>query len=169
MKNLILLIVGTFVLVSLSSCSSNDEALPSDTTETVKGTSNFIAQLNSNVSSSATRSESEEEILPLIIKESIEYLNANNISYKEFFEDENDPQIAILAMGLAEYDKCYNLANTRTSVGGCVLEAIGVKDLVSGAGAKIVAKQVGKALLKKAVPYVGWGIFAVDMAMCLAD
>lgn len=157
--------------ISMSSCSSDNEIF--DQTHDTEdrnciGTAEFVTSLNNLLTSTPTRSIGDEEtMIPALIEASIEYLSKNEISYTDFCSDKTDPRIAVIAIGLAEYDLISNI-QTRTSFGGCVLQAVGVKDL-GKAGAKAAAKQIGKAVLKKAVPYIGWGLFAVDLAMCLAD
>lgn len=105
--------------------------------------------------------------MPLLIKESINFLQLNDIDYKEFFSNDSDSRIAVYAIAIAELQKAETTQlTTRTSIGGCVLEGLGVRGLVSGRAA---VKAIGKVLVKRAIPYVGWGLFAIDMAMCLAD
>lgn len=70
-------------------------------------------------------------------------------------------------MGLAEYTITQSV-QTKTTPGGCLLQSLGLKD-VGKVAVKQLAKQVGKAVLKKAVPYVGWGLFAIEMACCLTE
>lgn len=160
-----------FLGITVSSCSSENGIIEQDKNieaESCIGTTEFIASLNNiSVNTKNENIEDEKAKVPIIVEVAIEYLAKNNISYTDFCNDKDDPRIAIIAMGLAEYDQISS-TQTKTSIGGCVLEAIGVKDL-GNAGVKAAAKQIGKAVLKKAVPYVGWGLFAVDMVMCLAD
>lgn len=169
MKKNILSYFALFLCISVSSCSSENEIIDKDTQiERCIGTVEFITSLNDiSISTKTVNIEDEKAKVPAIVEASIEYLAKNGISYSEFCSDKTDPRIAVIAMGLAEYDQI-NIIQTKTSFGGCVLEAVGVKEL-GKAGVKAAAKQIGKAVLKKAIPYVGWGLFAVDMVMCLAD
>ena len=158
-------------VIGFSSCN-NDECVETEKVETEKcvGTQEFISDLRSIVKDQ-TRGSSEniEALLPEIIEASIKYLEANGISYTEFYEDRTDPRIAVIAMGTAEYFK-QEFSGTRGSLGGCTLQALGVKELVKGGmGSKAVVKVIGKAVAKKAVPYVGWGLFAGELVWCLID
>lgn len=161
------LLLTLFVGVSCSSEDSSPEIF-SDKTE-IKGVPTYIAKIGEIVKHEETRSVAEEqtEIVPLLVKESIDFLRLNDIDYKEFFNDDSDPRIAVYAIAIAELQKSETVQpKTRTTVGGCVLEGLGVRGLVSG---KAAVKAIGKVLVKRAIPYVGWGLFAIDMAMCLAE
>lgn len=47
---------------------------------------------------------------------------------------------------------------------------MGLRALVQGKGiTRAAIISLGKAIAKKAVPYLGWGLFAIDMAMCIAE
>lgn len=94
-----------------------------------------------------------------LIDNCINFLNKNNIFYTDFCENTNDPRIAVITIGIAEYNLSLKV-QTRTTIGGCLLQSLGLKG---------VGKQFGKAVLKKAVPYVGWGLFAVETAMCITE
>lgn len=173
MKKSFIILFGLVTILVFASCSNNDmgtdENTIAETEDEILGTSDFILGIKQILGSSLTRSVDEEEAIVVnLIEESKVYLTKNGINYSDIFPEESDARIAVLAMGIAEYDKQGMPSSTRTSLGGCVLEAIGVKDL-GKAGAKYIAKEVGKAVLKKAVPYIGWGLFAVDMAMCLSE
>ena len=131
------------------------------------GTSDFISELKEIKAAHAqTRTVSAEEALvPVLVEKSIAHLERNNISYSDYFEDRTDPRIAVLALALAEYDQLNHAeAQTRASIGGCVLEALGVRQL-----GKAALRKIGFSLAVKAVPYVGWGLFALDMADCLIN
>ena len=81
--------------------------------------------------------------------------------------DQDDPRLAIVAMAIADVDRINNnAAVSRTTFGGCVLEGLGVKGLVNGMGKKAAAKIIGKFLLKRAIPYIGWALFAYDFIDC---
>lgn len=170
MKTLIITCLSALLMLNFSACSSNDEIenAPINDKELCVGTEEFVTSLKSIVSSSPTRSvEDEEAMVPELIENSIKFLNENNISYADFCEDKNDPRIAVIAIGIAEYNLNQE-TQTRTTVGGCLLQSLGVKG-VGEQSVKAIAKRVGKAVLKKAVPYVGWGLFAVEMAMCITE
>ncbi len=153
-----------------SSCSSEDSTaeISSDKIE-IKGVPTYISRIGEIVKHEETRSVDEEqaETVPLLVKESIDFLQLNDIDYKEFFSDNSDPRIAVYAIAIAELQKADTMKpTTRTSLGGCVLEGLGVRGLVTG---KAAVKALGKFIAKRALPYVGWGLFAIDMAMCLAE
>ena len=170
MKTLIITCLSVLLMLNFSACSSNDEIenTPINDKKLCVGTEEFITSLKSIVSSSPTRSVKDEEaMVPDVIESSIQFLNEQNTSYADFCEDQNDPRIAVIAIGIAEYNLSQK-AQTRTTVGGCLLQSLGLKG-VGEQSVKAVAKRVGKAVLKKAVPYVGWGVFAVEMAMCIAE
>jgi len=58
---------------------------------------------------------------------------------------------------------------TRASIGDCILRAAGVGELVGKAvGKRSVMKILIKASLKRAVPYLGWGLAIGEGAACLA-
>lgn len=115
-----------------------------------------------------TRSVKDEEaMVPDLIESSIKFLNENNISYADFCEDQNDPRIAVIAIGIAEYNLSQKHKQEQLLV-DAYSQSLGLKG-VGEQSVKAVAKRVGKAVLKKAVPYVGWGVFAVEMAMCIAE
>lgn len=157
------------------SCNNDEEVIDNASNNEVVelvGTQEYLSNIKTLVGAPETRTvtEDEDSIVPLIIEESIEYLNANKINYKEFFEDDSDPRIAVFAMGIVEIEKTSELAAlTRTTVFGCALEALGVKDLATKGLTKAAIKALGKAAAKKAIPYVGWGLFAVDMGLCLTE
>lgn len=170
MKNLIVTCLSALLIFNFSACSSNDEIVntPINNKELCVGTEEFITNIKSIVSSSPTRSVGDEEaMLPQLIENSIKFLNENNLSYADFCKDENDPRIAVIAIGIAEYNLSQK-SQTRTTIGGCLLQSLGLKG-VGEQSVKAITKQIGKAVLKKAAPYVGWGLFAVEMAMCIAE
>lgn len=165
-----------FVL-SFQSCSSNNERYNIDTEEIIKlkGTKSYIVQLGNIVKNKkSTRNlelEQDKNLhpeIPSLLTASIRYLELNNIDYEEFFEDKNDVRIIIFAECVAELQWLSASVETRTSLGGCILEAIGLNAVLKKkAVTKVALKQVGKAILKKSIPYAGWAILAVDMAWCL--
>lgn len=159
-----------FCAVGFSSCQS-DNVVATEMVENEEcvGTQEFISDLRIIVND-PTRGYSEdvEAMLPEIIESSIKYLEVNGISYTEFYEDRTDPRIAIIAMGIAEYFK-QDFSETRGSLGSCVLAAVGIQELTTKKGVKVLAKAIGKAVAKKAIPYVGWGVFAGELVWCLVE
>jgi hypothetical protein len=171
MKNYFLLACTLLIACTFFNACSSDgaEEQTKQSAEKCIGTENFKASLKETLKQGSTRSiEGKTAMVPTIVELSRDYLAKNGISYTDFVNDPADPRIAAIALALAEYDIETNSISTRTTFFGCCLEAAGVKDLMSGT-LKSVAKQIGKAVLKRAVPYVGWGLAAVSMAMCLAE
>ena len=156
-------------------CNNDEEVIDNASYNEVielVGTQSYLNNLKTLIGAPETRTvkEDEDSIVPLIVEESIKYLNANKIDYKEFFEDDSDPRIAVFVMGIVEIEKTSKMASfTRTTVMGCVLQAVGVKDLATKGLTNAAVKALGKAVAKKAIPYVGWGLFAIDMGMCLTE
>lgn len=107
-------------------------------------------------------------IAPLLA-ESIKYLADNGYDCLEDFETLEDPRITWVAMGLAELDLA--VPETRTTVGGCVLQAIGLDAaLEKGLTKKAVKKAIKKIAAKsvaRAIPYVGEVLIAVDFVYCI--
>lgn len=62
-----------------------------------------------------------------------------------------------------------SISLTRTTVGGCILQAVGVKEILTEPTVKLAAKAIGKAVCKKAVLYIGWGLFAIDFVACVVE
>ena len=90
---------------------------------------------------------------------------------KEDLGIEDDEMLPIVAMSLLDYQKTMS-PTSRTTAGGCVLEALGVREVVNSAGkgaAKYITKAVAKAVVKKAIPYIGWGWFAWDYIACVTE
>ncbi|MBR6183518.1 MAG: hypothetical protein IKQ76_03005 [Bacteroidales bacterium] len=137
----------------------------------IVGTDRFISSLSSAKpigikSEEITDEEARVMIEPVMIL-SKAYLKANEYDFTEDFDDPDDPRIAIVALALAEYDRTYGVA-TKTSFGGCVLEAIGIGDLLH-AGGKKLAKVIAKQVIKKAIPYVGAALAVGDFVLCMLD
>lgn len=171
------LVIAVFVNYS---CSSDKEGV-NEYAESVKeqteflGTTSFLQKVHTTIIKPTRTVQAEEQVLSELVEHSSEYLRQNGFDYSEFFE-EGDPRIAIVAMSLSKYDrltsKSVDLRNRATrGVGNCVLEAVGIKGLLDGSikrlGAKYAAKFIAKKVLSKAVPYLGWGIAAVDFASCM--
>lgn len=107
-----------------------------------------------------------------LVEVSREFLIQNDITSEDLgIEDEE--MLAVVAMALLDYQKTVvDQPISRTTVGGCVLEALGVREVVNAAGkgaAKKVAKVAAKAVLKKSIPYVGWGFFIYDFVDCVVE
>lgn len=177
----ILLGIASLLLLTLNTaCDSNSVDFPSinveEDSEPIKGTTSYIQKLSNIKATEEFRSRSsvdEEEVSDVAIQSLVnishDYLHANNIDMSDMFESD-DPRIAIVAMAIADIDKTLdNSSVTRTSIGGCVLEGLGVRGLVNGLGKKAAAKAIGKLLLKRAIPYVGWGLFAYDFIDCMTE
>lgn len=167
------LLAGIFVYVS---CQSSDVE-PVENTEScdeVRGVQEYRQALIQLTQSSMSRSEDEEptkEDIEQLVEISREFLLQNDITTEDLSIEENDEIIAVVAMALLDYQKSV-APISRTTAGGCVLEALGVKEVVKSAGkgaAKYVAKAVAKAALKKAIPYVGWGLFVWDYVACVTE
>lgn len=172
MKKLSYLFVA-LLAISLASCNDS-ETIPENSQEVVKlvGTSNYLSNLSKAANCVGTRSlpTEQDSVVAVIVDESLLFLESNGIDYKEFFENEKDPRIALFAMTLVELEKhgLYQ-GETRSSVSECAISAFGLEELVTQGLTKAVVKATAKAVLKKAIPYVGWGIFAVDMIYCLTE
>lgn len=164
----------SLALMAFATTSCNNDVVETEIVENEKcvGTQEFISDLRT-ILKTQTRGVSENAVAPVpeIIEASIKYLEANGVSYTEFYEDRTDPRIAVIAMGTAEYFK-QDFSTTRGSLGSCVLAGIGITDVYKGwakGSAKAVIKAIGKNVAKKAIPAVGWGIFVGEVAWCLAD
>ncbi|MEE0236532.1 MAG: hypothetical protein UD961_10295 [Bacteroidales bacterium] len=169
-----------FLVIGLVSCSKQ-QAVPvvenevSDATS-MTWTDGYIKALSNISSAMETKvGECDDETLTLaaeLVEVSKLYLEYNDLDISIYFDDPYDYRIAVVAMALAELDRQPE-AVTKTTVGGCALEALGVDALVEGGikkiGAKAALKIVSKQVLKKAIPYVGWAIAAVDFAACIAE
>lgn len=171
MKNKLLTCLFIITGLFMVSCTSNEEVFnlkENAKAENAVGTEEFLNRLHLIAYSPQTRTiESDSAMIPQLIEVSIAYLEQNGISYTEFCQEQNDPRIAVIAMGIAEHFKGRGIVTTRGDLDDCVLTAVGIKEIGEGSVKKI-AKQIGKAVLKKAIPYVGWGLFAVDLVYCLS-
>lgn len=181
MKNLIslfLIVISIFVGYSCSSEKENIEEYKTKEKAKIEfnGTTVFLQKIH-EIRMNTTRTVQDEQfILAELVKYSSEYLKQNEFDYTVFFED-GDPRIAIVAMSLSKYDRLTSASiNFRNrvvtrGVGGCVLEAIGIRSLLDGSikrlGAKYAAKVISKKVLSRAVPYIGWGLATVDFANCM--
>lgn len=69
-----------------------------------------------------------------------------------------------------DYERLSSTNYTRASIVDCVLRGAGISELFTS---KVLSKRavmriIIKAGLKRAAPYVGWGLFICDTAACLA-
>lgn len=169
------------MLTLSTACDSKDSDTPSiveteTDSEPITGTEAYIHMLSNLKVSEASQSRSiddesevSDETIQSLISISQEYLAINDIDMSDIF-DQDDPRLAIVAMAIADVDRLSNnTVVTRTTFGGCVLEGLGVKGLVNGMGKKAAAKAIGKLLLKRAIPYIGWGLFAYDFIDCMVE
>ncbi len=171
----------------LSSCSSNEDLNQmSEDSQVVKeflGMNQFkkdvtpilkdLSEKASNYNTVNTKAlESDNKTIDRSVQELIVYsrnmLQENGVDVDSMFIDKNDPRIAMAGLAMMDYQKTANQISTRSTIGGCVLEAIGVRNLFKS-GVKRAAKQIAKLALEKAVPYVGWGLTIADFAMCMTD
>lgn len=179
MKKTKFLIITMCFLASVSiyvSCqnSESEPVVSVENAEEMKGAQEYKQALIQLKSSAMTRSSNEEpskEDVQELVEISREFLQQNGITGADLNIEENDEIMAVVAMALLDYQKSID-PMTRTTAGGCVLEALGVKEIVKSAGkgaVKYVAKAVAKAALKKTIPYVGWGLFVWDYVACVTE
>ncbi len=169
--------------LTLQSCDSENDDAPkanntqraNDVESPIIGTASYInelyriKQLSQSDSRNSELSEPLEESINDFVALSQDYLELNDIDLSEYF-DNDDPRIALVALAIADIDRTLNTTPTsRTTIGGCVLEGLGIKALIEGPGKKAAAKIIAKALLKRAVPVVGWGLFAYDFIDCMTE
>lgn len=166
------LLAGIFVYVS---CQNSEDLVDNtENTDEIRGTQEYKQALIQLTQNSISRSENEDptkEDIEKLVEISRDFLLQNNITSEDLNIGENDELIAVVAMALLDYQKSV-APISRTTAGGCVLEALGVREVVNSAGkgaAKYVAKAVAKAALKKAIPYVGWGFFVWDYVACVTE
>lgn len=139
----------------------------------VLGCGDFKKSLLQLSNSSSTRTNSgmpSEEDIKNLVDLSQAFLLQNNITAEDL-EIDDEEILVVVAMSLLDYQKIV-YSSTRTTAGGCLIEALGVREVVNSAGkgaVKYVAKAVAKVALKRAIPYVGWGMFAWDFIACVAE
>lgn len=94
------------------------------------------------------------------------FLIENGIEAGEM-EGLDNGRMAYVGLMLVDYDKTIHA--TRASIGDCVLRGAGLGDLAVKhvISKRVVIKTLIKAGLKRAVPYIGWGLFAGETAACL--
>lgn len=179
MKQIKILVSIVFVLTGMiiyTSCQ-NVETEPIESyenTQSLTGVENFKTALQHLSQNSITRSNgeepSEDEIKELATLSRV-FLEENNITDEDLESVRDDEMVTLVALSLLDYDNVVNPA-TRTTAGGCVLEALGVKEVVESLGkgaTKKVVKVVVKKVVKKAIPYVGWVCFAWDYISCVTE
>lgn len=170
-------VLSAFILTApiLTSCSEAGElpTLKEDAPEQsdLVSCEAYISDVKSVLSQPMTRSSVEEynqDRISLLVDISRQFLFDNGITPSDLDLQEEDPIIAVVALGLVETYQRSESLTLRTTVGGCVLEGLGVRSMFKG-GAKKIAKKLAKVALKKAIPYVGWGIAALDFANCMME
>lgn len=170
----IVVLAGTFVYVSCQ----NSEIEPieeQESSQELKGVQEYRAaliNLSNGVNSRSMDEEPSQKDVETLVEVSREFLIQNDITSEDLgIEDEEI--LAVVAMALLDYQKTVvDQPISRTTAGGCVLEALGVREVVNAVGkgaAKKVAKVAAKAVLKKAIPYVGWGFFIYDYVACVVE
>ena len=112
--------------------------------------------------------DSIDRLVDELIIYSIDAFSKNGVDVVAEFGSDKDPRIALCGMGLIEYQSLSQVT-TRASLGGCVLEGLGLRELLNK---KVLSKTsvkrvLIKAGLKKAVPYLGWGLAIADFANCM--
>ncbi len=165
-------LAGMLMCISCQNTVEEPVDIPA-TSQKLEGVEEYRTALIQLSQTSESRNEDEdpsaEDILNLI-EYSREFLLLNGIS-KEDLGIEDDEMLPIVAMSLLDYQKTMS-PTSRTTAGGCVLEALGVREVVNSAGkgaAKYITKAVAKAVVKKAIPYIGWGWFAWDYIACVTE
>jgi len=174
-KIAVVAILATVALGALtSSCSKEIESNADDSApEMIVGTTDYVFSLTSLVNEGiftkggSMTEEDAERLMPYIIDYSKDYLQENGLDIKDCFEGQDERYIAICGIALADYDRTYGLS-TRSRASSCVLDAIGIGHLAED-GAKAIAKKLAKAVLKKAVPYVGAAVTIVDFISCMNE
>lgn len=131
-----------------------------------------LSALSENYNTTDTRAINESnDSINVLVSELTQYstdvLYKIGIDVETEFDDTDDPRIALAGLALIEYQESINAA-TRANVGNCVLQAYGINGLYNK-GVKAAARQIVKACLKKAVPYIGWGLTIADFANCMMN
>lgn len=125
----------------------------------MKGVQEFriaLINLSNGVNSRAIDEGPSQKDIEILVELSREFLAQNDINSEELGIEDED-LLAVVAMVLLDYQKnVVDQLGSRTTAGGCVLEALGIREVVNAAGkgaVKKVVKVTAKALLKKVVPY----------------
>lgn len=165
------MLAGMFVYTSCQS-SDVDPVNNEDITQNLKGVQQFktsLVQLSQHSLSRSGNEEPTEEDIKNLVEISRIFLEQNEITNEDLDLNENDELIAVVALFLMDYQKSIaNAHYSRTTVGGCLIEALGFKELATGSLKKI-AKTAAKVAVKRMVPYVGWGLFAWDYIECITE
>lgn len=169
------ILLGILGVIGCSKMSDNMSEQNSDEIFEVFGTTDFLSNIYGIVppmtkSSDITEAEVREIITP-ILNESVSFLDANGYDCLEDFESYDDPRIVWVALALSEID-LYSQAESN-SLGSCVLEAVGLRDILTGGWKKIGTKKLiikiaGKTAAKY-VPYIGGALIAIDFIHCMAE
>lgn len=166
------LCVLTAILICVSCQNSDVEKVDEpESTGEVRGWQEYRQALTQLSQRSVSRSNDQEvskEDIKQLVEISRGFLLQNDITCNDLNMENDDELIAVVAMALLDYQQSID-PESRTTFGGCVIEALGVKEIISSAGrgaTKHVAKAVAKVALKRAVPWLGWGMFAWDLAAC---
>lgn len=176
------------VALSISACiyvsCENSEIEPINNSNCIidiKGADEFKNSLRDLSGKAISRSGCDDHLaedIETLIEISHEFLERNEIALEDLnIKNGEDEILVIVAMSLLDYQNISESTDNqtyvgRTSPGGCVLQALGVKEIVETAGkagAKQVAKVVAKVALKKAIPYLGWAMFAWDYIECVTE
>lgn len=174
MKNFYLTIVAMFGMIFCVSCQSSDvdPVDNGDVVEHLNGVQQYrtsLIQLSQGVLSRSENEEPSEEEIKELVEVSRIFLEQNDITNEDLDLNENDELIAVVALFLMDYQKSIiNAKLSRTSPGGCLIEALAIKDLATGS-LKQIAKTAAKVAVKRFTPYVGWGLFAWDYISCITE
>ena len=138
----IAMLAGIFVYVSCQ----NSEIEPIEEQESfqeLKGVQEYRAaliNLSNGVNSRSMDEESSQKDVETLVEVSREFLFQNDIT-SEYLGIEDEELLAVVAMALLDYQKTVvDQPISRTTVGGCVLEAIGVREVVNAIGKNAVKK-----------------------------
>ena len=138
----IAMLAGIFVYVSCQ----NSEIEPIEEQESfqeLKGVQEYRAaliNLSNGVNSRSMDEEPSQKDVETLVEVSREFLFQNDIT-SEYLGIEDEELLAVVAMALLDYQKTVvDQPISRTTVGGCVLEAIGVREVVNAIGKNAVKK-----------------------------
>lgn len=184
-----LMLMGVIVLFSACSSNTNEENFIPDSAsqdEKVIGLEQFqqttspiiekLAEKSFNYNTTSTRSmqadnDTLRELSACLSVETKKLLEQNDIDVSEILnEEDGDYRMAYLGLLILDYEKVTNAEDlTRASIDDCVLKAAGLGELVGKAvSKKVVMRALIKCALKRAIPYIGWGMAIADGAACLA-
>ena len=122
--------------------NSENEMEINDSNQSTEIFINKISALNDIYGTKSGDLSEEEAIVMMapLLEASKEYLQSNDYDFEEDFETPDDPRITWVALAVAEYD-LQSTSQTKSTLGGCVLEALGVKEIINN---------IGEGALKKA-------------------